>query len=214
MPGVDIDVADLFSPTGLTILALAKDSSANSMSYMSGYSYTSLVTASCWNLFNASSNPDLIVPFTVLATSALGGAFAAAAAENHQETIWWQLSCFASADLPSISSLNLEQQQLFSVVVSSDANTESPAYVEGKIMQKFFVGLADNFRQIDANGDDMITAGEMSDAIPNRKIFSLRKKSLYSFAVPSNGASEKMFKYSNRIGRMRSNVPLSIIYPH
>jgi len=102
-------------------------------------------------------------------------AFATAAQENNQETIWWQLSCFASADLPSISSLNLEQQQLFSVVVSSDANTESPAYVEGKIMQKFFVGLADNFRQIDANGDDMITAGEMSDAIPNRKIFSLSK---------------------------------------
>lgn len=102
-------------------------------------------------------------------------AFAAAAQENNQETIWWQLSCFASADLPSISSLPPVQQKLFSVVVSSDAKTESPAYIEGKIMQKFFVGLADNFQQIDTNNDGMVTAEEMSKAIPNRKIFSLSK---------------------------------------
>ena len=39
-----------------------------------------------------------------------------------------------------------------------------------KIMQKFFVGLADNFQQIDTNNDGMVTAEEMSKAIPNRKI--------------------------------------------
>ena len=99
-------------------------------------------------------------------------AFAKAAAENNQETIWWQLSCYAEANLPSIDSLPKDQQELFSVVASSDANTPSPAYVEGKIMQKFFVGLAESFSSIDSNGDDMITAGEMSHFVTNRRIFA------------------------------------------
>ena len=110
-------------------------------------------------------------------------AFAAAAAENHQETIWWQLSCYASADLPNISSLTPEQQELFSVVASSDARTESPAYVEGKIMQKFFVNLAENFKSVDTNNDGMITAEEMSAVIPNRKLFSKSgKQILFGFS--------------------------------
>lgn len=99
-------------------------------------------------------------------------AFAQAAEENNQETLWWQLSCYAAANLPSINSLTPAQQDLFSVVTSSDANTPSPAYVEGKIMEKFFVALAEDSSKIDTDSDELITAGEISNFVSNRKIYS------------------------------------------
>jgi hypothetical protein len=97
-------------------------------------------------------------------------AFAEAAQENGQKTLWWQLSCYAAANLPSLSTLNSDQQNLFSVVVSSDARTESPAYVEGKIMQKFFVALANN--KVDLDSDGMISAEEMAQFLSNRKLYA------------------------------------------
>lgn len=90
-------------------------------------------------------------------------AFADAAEENNQETIWYQLSCYASADLPSINSLNPRQQELFSIIASSDSNTPSPAYVEGKLMQKIFVAIGNE--SMDTNRDGCITAGEMTQFI-------------------------------------------------
>lgn len=86
-----------------------------------------------------------------------------ASEHNCQETVWWQLSCYASARLPKITQLTQAQQDLFSVVASSDANTQSPAYVEGKIMQKVFVAMANKDREIDPNGDDIVAAEELAN---------------------------------------------------
>lgn len=88
-------------------------------------------------------------------------ALAEAAEENDQETLWWQLSCHAAAQLPSISELNHKQQELFSVVASSTADQLSPAYVEGRHMEKVFVAMAEDSEKIDPNRDETITAGEL-----------------------------------------------------
>lgn len=92
-------------------------------------------------------------------------ALAEAAEENDQETLWWQLSCHAAARLPSISELNQNQQGLFSIVASSTASQLSPAYVEGKHMEKVFVAMAENSPKIDPDQDETITAGELKGFI-------------------------------------------------
>lgn len=86
-----------------------------------------------------------------------------AAEENNQETLWWQLSCYAAAGLPSISELNQKQQKLFSIVASSDANRQSPAYVEGDYMEKLFVAMAENSSKINPDKDKMIIASELKN---------------------------------------------------
>lgn len=88
---------------------------------------------------------------------------AQAAAENGQETVWWQLSCHASAGLPSIDSLSEEQRSLFSIIASSKATELSSAYVQGKHMEKIFLAMAERSLEIDPDGDDEITQGELSD---------------------------------------------------
>lgn len=90
-------------------------------------------------------------------------AISQAAAENNQETVWWQLSCFASAKLPKVTELSIKEQSLFSVVASSDAKTESPAYVEGKIMQKVFVAMAEKDQAIDPDGNQIVVAEELAN---------------------------------------------------
>lgn len=90
-------------------------------------------------------------------------ALAGAAGENKQRTLWWQLSCYASAHLPKIESLSEEQQELFSILATSNSTTPSPAYLEGKIMEKVFVAMADRSKAVDPNGDNVITAQEFRD---------------------------------------------------
>ena len=90
---------------------------------------------------------------------------ATAAQTTNQEILWWQLSCYASARLPSIDRLNPRQQSLISVLATSDAFTESPAYVEGTIMKSLFGRLAKQPGLIDTNGDDQISAGELSTTL-------------------------------------------------
>lgn len=87
-------------------------------------------------------------------------AFAAAAEENQQRTLWWQLSCYASAGLPPISSLPPGQQELFSIMASSTANQQSPAYVEGRVMEKLFLALAGKDKTLD-DGSGTVTAGRL-----------------------------------------------------
>lgn len=87
-------------------------------------------------------------------------AIAQAAEENNQKTIWWQLSCYASSRLPSLSTLSESQQELLSIMASSYANQESPAYVEGKIMGRIFTALAEKSKAIDPNSDDQVTLSE------------------------------------------------------
>lgn len=84
-----------------------------------------------------------------------------AAEENKQKTLWWQLSCYASASLPRIDSLTPEQQKLFSIYASSPANQESAAGVQGKIMDKLFNAMAEKSSGIDENQDGIITASEL-----------------------------------------------------
>jgi len=83
------------------------------------------------------------------------------AEENNQKTLWWQLSCHATARLPSIKSLTDNQQHLVSIYASSPAEEESAAGVQGKIMEKVFLALAENSAYINPNKDDVITAGEI-----------------------------------------------------
>lgn len=99
-------------------------------------------------------------------------AMADAAGQNHQEILWWQLSCFAAANLPSISSLSQDQQGQFSIVASSTASQESPTREQARIMEKVFMAMAEMGQNIDPNGDKIITAAELAgflNTIDNRK---------------------------------------------
>lgn len=146
---------------------------------------------------------------------------AQAAADNNQETVWWQLSCYASARLPAISSLPQDQQGLFSVVASSDARTPSPAYVEGKIMEKVLVAMAEKNPKIDPNSDEVIVAKELADFLesidrgrgqlvyalsPNEPLFSIgmaRTIPIFDPKNPDKNYPKDLIQYP----RDRINVP-------
>lgn len=109
--------------------------------------------------------------------------FAAAAAENQQETFWWQLSCHAAAKLPAISTLTEEEQGYFSMLASSPADQLSYFRTQGAQMKKVFNAMANKSREIDPNGDEMITAGEfrgfLNKHIPNGSFPSGRRGDLF-----------------------------------
>lgn len=81
------------------------------------------------------------------------------AAEHRQKVLWWQLSCYAASQLPAISSLPAGEKELFSVLATSPANQESPAYVEGKIMEKVFVSIAED-GDVNPDHNDEISGDE------------------------------------------------------
>lgn len=93
----------------------------------------------------------------------LSDAFAAAAAENEQETLWWQLSCHAAANLPKISNYSELEQECFSMLASSPANKLSYFRTQGEQMEVVFGAIADKSKEIDPNGDEVIVAKEFSD---------------------------------------------------
>lgn len=90
-------------------------------------------------------------------------ALAAAAEENEQETLWWQLSCHATARLPMITELPKSQQGYFSMLASSTAEQTSSSGVQGRIMERVFVALAEKSTELDPNGDEIITMRELRD---------------------------------------------------
>jgi len=90
-------------------------------------------------------------------------AIAQAAEENNQETLWWQLSCHAAAKLPKISSYNQKQQELFSMIASSEADKLSYFCTQGEQMEKLFIAMAERSREIDPDEDGMVTAKEFAD---------------------------------------------------
>ena len=94
--------------------------------------------------------------------------FSSCAEELNQEVVWWQLSCYAQARLPSVSTLNSKRQSLFSIINSSDANTPSNAYVQGWYMQILFSAMAQSDPSLDVNNDGFIQAKELKDFM-NRK---------------------------------------------
>jgi len=90
-------------------------------------------------------------------------AIAQAAEENDQETLWWQLSCHAAANLPPVTVLNERQQELFSMTASSPANELSYFNTQGKQFAAMFNALAERSKEIDPNQDDIVTCKELSD---------------------------------------------------
>lgn len=95
--------------------------------------------------------------------SELQCAIAEAAEENDQKILWWQLSCYAAARLPPIKDLTPKQQELFSVLNTSDEKTPSPAYIEGKIMEKLFSAMIENNKDLDKDQNWEITGYELKN---------------------------------------------------
>lgn len=85
-------------------------------------------------------------------------AIAEAAEETGSKVLWWQLSCYASARLPPLDTLTPRQQELMSVLNTSNETTPSPAYIEGKIMEDMFSAMISG--EMDANGDMEISGDE------------------------------------------------------
>lgn len=126
-------------------------------------------------------------------------AIANAAEENNQETLWWQLSCHAGARLPAISILNEKQQSLFSMIASSPANELSYFCTQGKRMEKVFLALASNSREIDPNQDDVVTKKELADFIAK----NIGQK--YGDLVFAKNDAEPIFGWR---GRLPNSLPI------
>jgi hypothetical protein len=109
----------------------------------------------------------------------LADAFAAAAAENQQETLWWQLSCHAAAKLPAISDYTEEEQEYFSMLASSPANKLSYFRTQGAQMEKVFGAIAEKSRYIDPDEDETIVAKEFASYL-NKHISKGRGDLLYA----------------------------------
>lgn len=120
--------------------------------------------------------------------SILMNAIAGAAEENNQRVLWWQLSCYASASLPSISSLPENQQRLLSMIASSNATTESGVGIQGRIMEKVFNAIAEKDKNIDPNQDNVITAEELSNFLKNSSYRAAQDISSRVIAVNINYA--------------------------
>ena len=118
---------------------------------------------------------------------------ASAAEENKQKTLWWQLSCFASAKLPNINSLPEAQQKLLSIVASSSAQNSSPAYVEHKVLDQMFDALAEKSKEIDPDANGSITGTELKNFLDGTKpkrghLFYIRnmKDVVYGWRSPAS----------------------------
>lgn len=126
------------------------------------------------NISVGATNGDTLIVFTIGHGFPSGGldnvgqrkdvmkVLADAAGGHRQKILWWQLSCHACAGLPSISSLPKDQQELFSIVASSSANDTSAAGVQGRIMEKVFLAMAEKSPNIDPDGTGIITAAKLS----------------------------------------------------
>lgn len=97
---------------------------------------------------------------------------ASAAERNKQKVLWWQLSCYACAGLPSINSLPASQQEYLSIYATSSASQTSAAYVQGRIMEKVFIALADKSPSLDKDNNGRITASELSSFLSTDRFFA------------------------------------------
>lgn len=126
------------------------------------------------NISSEASSGDTLIVFTIGHGFTSGGldnigqrkdvmkVLANAAGKHRQKILWWQLSCHACAGLPDISTLPPDQQELFSIVASSSASDTSAAGVQGRIMEKVFVAMAEKSTKIDPDGNGIITAAKLS----------------------------------------------------
>lgn len=88
-------------------------------------------------------------------------AIAEAAKENRQRTLWWQLSCYASANLPRLDTLDPDQQNLLSILSSSNSREQSEARTQARIMGLVFAALAGHDGKIDPDGDNSVSGREL-----------------------------------------------------
>lgn len=95
--------------------------------------------------------------------------FAKLAEKNNQETLWWQSSCYAAAGLPKMSEFNEKQQELFSMITSSDANHPSYWHDQNEPIRKLFVAMGKMGPDIDPDQNYMITAEELSSFLNKTK---------------------------------------------
>tara|TARA_Y100000034_G_scaffold133308_1_gene198425 strand:- start:4027 stop:4938 length:912 start_codon:yes stop_codon:yes gene_type:complete len=89
-------------------------------------------------------------------------AFAEAAEEAQQETLWWQSSCYAAAGLLPMESLSETQQELLTMVTSSNANRVSYWGDQTEAMKRVFIALAEESPELDQDQDGTVVAGELS----------------------------------------------------
>jgi hypothetical protein len=95
--------------------------------------------------------------------------FAECAEENNQETLWWQSSCYAAAGLTPINQLPERQQNLFSMIASSDAEHVSYWGHCVRPMREMFEALGKENSEIDPNQDGEITCNELRKFLKNSK---------------------------------------------
>lgn len=74
--------------------------------------------------------------------------------------------------LPSINSLPASQQEYLSIYATSSASQTSAAYVQGRIMEKVFIALADKSPSLDKDNNGRITASELSSFLSTDRFFA------------------------------------------
>jgi hypothetical protein len=132
------------------------------------------------------------------------------AEENDQRIFWWQLSCHAAANLPSITSLTEDQKPLFSMTASSPANEVSYFNTQAQLMQKMFVALAEKDSDIDPNQDGDVTAEELKDFMIRN--YGQKRGSLMYAADPNQVIFGFGINLANRIPVIDRNNPQRV-YP-
>lgn len=131
-------------------------------------------------------------------------AIAAAAEENRQRTLWWQLSCYATAGLPSVDTLTESQRAILSILASSVAQQQSASGVEGKIMERVFLALAGDSESIDPDKNHMITATELKKFLDSG---SPKRGHLFFAADPSQVIFGENADLANQIPIKDRNNP-------
>jgi hypothetical protein len=117
-------------------------------------------------------------------------ALAEAAEENNQKVLWWQLSCYAAANLPLLGSLEPNQRSLFSVLNTSDSKTPSPAYIEAGIMEKLFSGMINSDSELDRDHNMEITGLEFASYMNSIKRGRGDLLRMYDIHAPLFGLSK------------------------
>ena len=110
-----------------------------------------------------------------------------ASEKYNQKIIWWQLSCYAQAYLPKVSSLTAKQQSLFSVISSSFAHEPSPVGQQGRHMRQMFMALAKQSTFLDKDVSGNVSTEELRTFL-NLTDFDLGKR---LYAKPNNIIFEK-----------------------
>ncbi len=126
---------------------------------------------------------------------------AEAAEENSQETLWWSMNCHADAYLPRINTLNETQQELVSVLPTSTAHDLSWFSGEIAVFKKLFTKMAEEPKEIDKDGDEVIVAKELADFLNSYKFSGHPNGSNKGSLLLSKSPDEPIFGLLGGIAR-------------